>query len=275
MVAAHSLAPPNAVPHGLMGEMHVLDRLMRERPIWRGRTPQGLPDEHIPTGFAELDAVLPARGWIAAGLNEVLVPGDGGGELELLWPMLARASQEAPIVLVAPPSLPYAPAWHAAGVRLDRLHVVRATAREALWAAEQCMRSAACAAVMCWPQVMDDDRPLRRLQVAAESGRCRGVAIRPLQAARNPSPAPLRLAIDPAARQVRVLKCRGANPPPQPIPLARDRDEPGMEGVSFSACRCAGTVDDRSRCRHCAATHGISIDPPSGMRGASPLQRVL
>ena len=62
---------------------------------------------------------------------------------------------------------------------------------------------------------------LRRLQVAAEAGQCHGFAIRPLQAARNASPAPLRIAIEPGPpRQLRVLKCRGANPPARPVPFA-------------------------------------------------------
>lgn len=204
-----------------MGEVHALDELLRERGVWRGRAPVAAPQAGVATGFAALDAVLPAQGWIPSGLNELLVPCDGVGELELLWPVLARATAaDGQVALVAPPYLPYAPAWHAAGVRLDRLHVVRADPREALWAAEQCMRSGACSAVLCWPQGADD-RALRRLQVAAEAGQCHGFAIRPLQAARNPSPAPLRIAIEPGPpRQLRVLKCRGANPPSRPVPFA-------------------------------------------------------
>ena len=204
-----------------MGEVHALDALLRDRPIWRGRAPVAPAQTGLPTGIAPLDAVLPTQGWIPAGLNEILVPCDGVGELELLWPMLALATaQDGQVALVAPPYVPYAPAWHAAGVRLERLHVVRADPREALWAAEQCMRSGACTAVLCWPQAVDD-RALRRLQVAAEAGQCHGVAIRPMQAARNPSPAPLRIAIEPGPpRQLRVLKCRGANPPARPVPFA-------------------------------------------------------
>ncbi|GAB6194706.1 translesion DNA synthesis-associated protein ImuA [Lysobacter xanthus] len=203
-----------------MGEVHALDALLRDRPIWRGRAPVAAPQEGIATGIAALDAVLPAQGWVAAGLNELLVPCDGVGELELLWPVLARATvADGQVALITPPYLPYAPAWHAAGVRLERLHVVRADPREALWAAEQCMRSGACTAVLCWPQTVDD-RALRRLQVAAEAGQCHGFAIRPLQAARNPSPSPLRIAIEPGPpRMLRVLKCRGANPPSRPVPF--------------------------------------------------------
>ncbi|MDW7603455.1 DNA lesion error-prone repair protein ImuA, partial [Stenotrophomonas maltophilia] len=47
---------------------------------------------------------------------------------------------------------------------------------------------------------------------------CLGFVFREAQAARNPSPASLRLQLDHG--QVRVLKCRGGLPPAQPLPLA-------------------------------------------------------
>jgi hypothetical protein len=205
-----------------MGEVHALDRLMRERSVWRGRAPVSPAREGMPTGLAPLDEALPAGGWLRTALNEVLTPGEGFGELELVWPALAKlASARTPIVLVAPPHIPYPPAWHAAGIGLDALHMVQASPRDALWAAEQCLRSGACASVLCWPAT-DDDRLLRRLQVAAETGRCLGFAFRAMHAARNPSPAPLRIAIETSpVRQLRVLKCRGANPPPWPIAFPR------------------------------------------------------
>ncbi len=71
--------------------------------------------------------------------------------------------------------------------------------------------------MLCWPH-QPDDRSLRRLQVAADSGQCLGFVFREAQAARNPSPASLRLQLDHG--QVRVLKCRGGLPPAQPLPLA-------------------------------------------------------
>jgi hypothetical protein len=60
---------------------------------------------------------------------------------------------------------------------------------------------------------------LRRLQVAAETGRALGFAFRPLRAASNPSPAALRIAIEASPRQLRVLKCRGGLAPARPIPF--------------------------------------------------------
>jgi len=198
-----------------------LDGLISQRRVWRGQSSAPVSASEQSTGWAALDAALPARGWPDAALTELLLPADGIGELQLLWPTLARLSQpkDGAIALVAPPWHPYPPAWHAAGVRLGALHVIRTdTPREALWAAEQCLRSGACSAVLCWPQ-QADDRALRRLQVAAETGQALGFAFRPMKAAVNPSPAALRIALDASPRQLRVLKCRGGTPPARAIPF--------------------------------------------------------
>ena len=202
-----------------MGAVVAIDALLEERRVWKGR-PASRPASGQPTGHAGLDAALPIGGWPEGALSEILIPADGVGELRLLWPALARLTQAGErVVLVAPPYVPFAPAWQAAGVDLRQLEVVEtASPRDALWASEQCLRSGSCGAVLCWP-LKADDRALRRLQVAAEAGRTLGFATRPLEAARNPSPAALRIAIDAQPAQLRVLKCRGGLAPPQPIPL--------------------------------------------------------
>jgi hypothetical protein len=196
-----------------------LDALLDERRVWKGRStarPVGLQ----PTGHDALDAALPAGGWPAAALTEILLAANGSAELRLLWPTLARLADSGErIVLIAPPYLPYPQAWQAAGVDLRCLSIVQASDRDALWAAEQCLRSGSCGAVVCWPQQVDD-RALRRLQVAAETGQTLAFACRSLQAAANPSPAALRVAIDLRPLQLRVLKCRGGLAPPAPIPFS-------------------------------------------------------
>ena len=94
-----------------------------------------------------------------------------------MWPALARLSAAGErIVLVAPPHVPYPQAWQNAGVDLRQLSVIQASERDALWAAEQCLRSGSCGAVLCWPHKADD-RALRRLQVAAETGSDPGVRL--------------------------------------------------------------------------------------------------
>lgn len=202
-----------------MARLVQLEEVLASREVWRGRGAPATPAPGVvcPTGLAELDSVLPSKGWPRA-LTEILIPVDGMGELHLLWPALSRLSADGGrIVLVAPPYVPYAPAWQAAGVRLPMLQLIEAPPMDALWAAEQCMRSGTCAAVLCWPRT-SDDRLLRRLQVAAETGGTHGFAIRPLAAVRNPSPAALRIAIEPeGGRRLRVVKCRGGMAPPQPI----------------------------------------------------------
>jgi hypothetical protein len=201
-----------------MSSVVAIDALLHQRRVWKGRHAV-LPPGSQPTGHAELDAVLPAGGWPEAALVEVLIPADGVGELQLVWPTLARLSQAGErVVLVAPPYLPFASAWQNAGVDLRHLQIVRVeTARDALWATEQCLRSGSCGAVLCWPRDADD-RALRRLQVAAESGRSLAFATRPLDAAHHASPAALRIAVDAEPAQWRVLKCRGGLAPVQPIP---------------------------------------------------------
>ena len=203
-----------------MGQVIALDTLLLDRKVWRGQ-PAALPPAMQRTGFAALDAALPSGGWPDAGLSELLLPADGVGELRLLLPTLARLTQaRQDIVLVAPPYLPYPDGWRQAGVDFAHVHLVDATPRDALWATEQCLRAGCVAAVLCWPR-QADDRALRRLQVAAETGQALGFAFRDARAAANPSPAALRIALEQhgASTQLRVLKCRGGLAPTRPIPF--------------------------------------------------------
>ncbi|WP_236204128.1 translesion DNA synthesis-associated protein ImuA [Pseudomonas protegens] len=199
-----------------MGAVVALDSLFNAGRVWKGR-PAAAPASPQPTGHAALDAVLPTGGWPEAALTEILIAAQGLGELQLLWPSLARLSAAGErIVLVAPPFVPYPQAWQNAGVDVRQLSIIQAGERDALWAAEQCLRSGSCGAVLCWPQ-QADDRALRRLQVAAESGQTLAFAYRPLDAAHTPSPAALRIAVQGRPGQLRVLKCRGGLAHPAPI----------------------------------------------------------
>lgn len=198
-----------------------LEQLLDARRLWRGTAAPAVVHDGLATGIDALDAALPGGGWPATSLTEVLIGADGVGELQLLWPALARLTETGNnVVLVAPPYTPHGPAWRTAGVRLSRLIVVHADRTHALWAAEQSLRAGSCGAVVCWPGTADD-RALRRLQVAAETGGTAGFAIRPASTLSNPSPAPVRVAISAAAREVLVVKCRGALPPSRPIPFPR------------------------------------------------------
>lgn len=195
-----------------MGREVALESMLAARTLWHaGRQAVAGGGNGEPTGHAALDVSLPQGGWPRRALTELLLPSVGAGELSLLLPALARMTASgARVVLVAPPCLPYAPAWQAAGIDLAMLEVVEAAPRQALWAQEQCLRSGACAAVLGWPPG-SDERALRRLQVAADAGDCCGFVLRDRRHACNASPAALRLLAEEDGW--RVLKCRGGQPP--------------------------------------------------------------
>lgn len=201
-----------------MGAVVALETLLAAQTLWRAGRAARITAEGESTGHALLDALLPQGGWPRRALTELLLPADGVGELELLFPTLARMTQAGgTVVAVAPPYIPYAPAWQAAGVDLAHLEIVDASPRDALWAFEQCLRSGTCAAVLGWPQKADA-QSLRRLQVAADSGSCLGFAFRDRKHLANPSPAALRLEQANGAWHVR--KCRGGQLPSRDFALA-------------------------------------------------------
>ena len=210
---------PAASGPGVLQPVVALDTLLSERRVWRGQAATPLPAPKQPTGHAALDAVLPWGGWPEAALTELLLPADGIGELRLLLPALARLTQAGhDIAIVAPPYLPYPDGWRRAGVDFAHVHLVDANPRDALWASEQCLRAGCLSAVLSWP-MQADDRALRRLQVAADTGGVMGFVFRDARAERNPSPAALRIAIDSAPARLRVVKCRGAVAPTRSLPF--------------------------------------------------------
>ena len=222
-----------------------LTDILQRQTVWRGGAaatlPAALPATH--TGFAALDAELPGGGWPAGGLTEVLCNAEGIGELQIVLPALAALTSAGHrIAWLAPPYLPYAPALRAAGVRLEGLTVVRAPGRrDALWAAEQALRSGAFHGLLLWlPKASYPE--LRRLAVAAQAGPGFALAFRPPEAGCEASPAVLRLALDPAAPPeklaVRIFKRRGlplAAPLflPHPVPAAK----PAFERSTYALGR--------------------------------------
>jgi protein ImuA len=199
--------------------------------VWTGRQFARPPAPGLPTGFAALDAQLPGGGWPRGSITELLSDSPGLGEIELLLPLLARATPPALNLWIAPPWLPYAPALASRGLALERMLVVRpATPAATLWATRQALASSACHAVLAWL-----DRPdmaaLRRLQLAAEDSGTPLFLFRPLNAARQPSPASLRLQLSaaPAALRVDILKRRGPTAAaPVLLPLERPQKKPGL-----------------------------------------------
>lgn len=210
--------PPQAAS-AVPAQAMALEDLLAARTVWRAGRGGAIQHAGEASGHAALDALLPTAGWPRKALTELLLPADGIGEITLLLPALARMTAAGGrVALVAPPYIPYAPAWQGGGIDLAQLEVIQAKPRDALWAFEQCLRSGAFAAVLGWPRAADE-RALRRLQVAADSGHCCGFALRDARHAINASPAALRLEYRSQTGAWHVRKCRGAQVPSQPLRL--------------------------------------------------------
>ena len=237
--------------------------------VWRGDPRAAHADPSgTPTGFAELDAELPGGGWPAGGLVDLLQPAPAGAELRLLAPLLGAGTAPGlpprPIVCIAPPAEPCAPALAALGIALDRLvWLSPGSVADAAWSAEQALRSAACAAVLWWSSWepprsragIGGSHPAlwRRLHLAAQAGASPLFALRPLALRAQASPAPLRLALTPAAGGVDLLVFKRRGPPmAQPLRLA-------LRGRALDAAAAgSGTVPARPSFADAPSPHGLA-----------------
>ncbi len=204
-----------------MHAINALTDILRHRLVWRAGELARNESPGIPSGFPALDAELPGGGWPTGALTELLPEHEGIGEIRALGPALARLSREGRwLAWIAPPHLPYAPALQAAGIDLARVMIVRTRSpQDTLWALEQALQSGACGAVLGWPQkaaFIPTFTQLRRLQIAAEGSQALALLFRPPLAAREASPAALRLHLQSLRGElaVKILKRRGG-------PLAR------------------------------------------------------
>ncbi|ARP91036.1 cell division protein [Bordetella genomosp. 9] len=179
--------------------------------LWRGTQLAQASRAAVPTGHSALGKELPGGGWSTGVLNELLLPRPGIGEMRLLQPALRALDPQGCIVLIQPPRIPHIAAWTSWGLDPARLLWVNPERpADALWAAEQVLKNAGCAALLCWlPQARPES--LRRLHLAAQGGPTLFFCLRPARAAAQASPAPLRLALTPARNGVMVdiVKRRG------------------------------------------------------------------
>jgi cell division inhibitor SulA len=188
-----------------------LTALLHNPLLWRGdQLAPGV--DALPSGFPDLDRELPGGGWPRGGLTELLADDEGIGELELLLPALAHLVQAgAWIALVAPPHLPYAPAFAGRGIDPARVVVIATTQdQHRWWAAEQVLRANSAGALLFWPHTCNEQR-LRRLQLAAQEGVAPAFVFGGTARAAYSSPAALRIRLSADAAHLRLdlFKRRG------------------------------------------------------------------
>lgn len=192
--------------------------------VWRASQVSSGQGRVIDTGFAGLSAELPGGGWPCGELVELMPACSGMGEIRLLQPALAALPRPGWVALVRPPHIPHVSGWASWYLNPGRLLWVRPqTLADALWATDQLLKSDGCAAVLSWlPRARS--QALRRLHLAAQGHDVLFVVLREPDAAQSPSPAPLRLGLQPVAEGVHVyfIKRRGpARDEPLHVPIHR------------------------------------------------------
>lgn len=194
--------------------------------LWRASQIARSTRKCVETGHMALSNQLPGGGWPTGEMTEVMVQQSGSGEIRLIGPALIKVA-ERKIVLIDPPHPPHAIALAGLGIDVSNvLWIKSSVGADALWAAQTVLKSNSCGAVLMWVNHIRQES-LRRLNLAAQSGENLFWIIRPLAAAQDASPSPLRLTVRPAPEGVTVgfVKRKGpARDEPLFLPLAT----PGM-----------------------------------------------
>lgn len=183
-----------------------LENVLKHPGIWRGRTAVPTPSEALtPSGFTALDQLL-RGGWPRGQLIELAGSPFGCGETGLLLPLVRSCTQEQqPVILVAPPALPWLPGWLQHGVDPRYLLLILAHSdADALWSSEQILQDPSISAVLLWLRG-NDPQGLRRLRLSASrSSTTLSIVYRPETALRQASAAHLRIGWQPAQRHLRL-----------------------------------------------------------------------
>ncbi|MCF6434120.1 translesion DNA synthesis-associated protein ImuA [Pseudoalteromonas sp. MMG022] len=153
----------------------IIDLLQHRQWVWQGSSQAHQPPERVSTCIPLLDIKLqgglPKRGMVE-------VQADNGiGELQIWLPYLQQ--HQHLIVFINPPGCVNAHQFYHLGFEHKQLLVINTgTEIDALWAAEQCLKSSACSVVLLWQSALSIAQA-KRLQLASEQGGCTLFLYRP------------------------------------------------------------------------------------------------
>lgn len=192
--------------------MHdLINQLKDKHLIWQGYK-HSSATEYLPTGFDTLDEKL-GGGFPRHGVVEIQSQ-LGIGELRLLSPHIKSNRSEKVSVFIHPPGQVSAEQLSYVGIEQDKvLIIIPSSAKEALWAAEQCLKSGVCSNVLLWHCSLEVHQA-RRLQVASEQGDCVFFIFKTWQRHTLSLPVSLSMTLlpHPAGLSVRITKRKGGWP---------------------------------------------------------------
>ncbi len=148
--------------------MHnIIEQLEHKRLIWRGNE-QKNQQNILPTGYSELDEKLDG-GLPKNGVIEIQTE-LGIGELRLLKSFMLQHCEERLIAFIQAPGSLSAEFLVSQGFDLTKIIIITPkNHKDALWAAEQCLKSGSCGCVLLWQQSLQVHQA-KRLQVACDTG---------------------------------------------------------------------------------------------------------
>lgn len=143
-----------------------IQQLKSKQWLWQGFREQQKANV-IATGFEEFDKHL-GGGLPEKGIFDVKTP-LGIGEMRLFMPYLANKKGNGLLALISPPATINAEFLISLGIQLSRVIVIMPASQDnALWCAEQCLKSGACSSIVLWTQSIEVSQT-RRLNLAANS----------------------------------------------------------------------------------------------------------
>lgn len=124
----------------------------------------------ISSGFTQVDEALQG-GFPESGLIHIK-SALGLGELRLVLPAVINKSKQQLCVFISPPFQLNTEFLLAQGLCLEQVLLIDGIASEdALWSAEQCAKSGACAGIFMWQQQLQHTQA-KKLELAALKGNC-------------------------------------------------------------------------------------------------------
>lgn len=206
----------------------ILNYLKSKQLVWHGNHVKSALSV-ASSGFSELDLAL-GGGFPEQGVVGIHSP-VGIGELRLLLPCLHARQQNSQklLVFIAAPMQLNSEMLAEYGLPLAQILLIQPdTSQQALWSAEQCLKSGCCQTVLLWQQNLAIHQA-KRLQLAAEQGEALQILLRSQAATRLSLPLSLSLtlAAHPAGLKVHITKRKGGWPRP-PFVLSMRQHWPAL-----------------------------------------------
>lgn len=228
----------------------MLKQLHNQGKVWSADKIQAVV-ETIDSGYPEINQHLHG-GLPREGVIEVQTI-NGIGELRLFLPFLLnllqleRAARQhtRQIVFIAPPAQINALMLLQAAIPLDNLLIISSQKpQESLWAAEQCLKSGCCFAVLLWHQFLTVHQ-VKRLKQAATTGSAVQIIFRSPHSVNLALPVSLSLALEaqPIGLKIQVKKQLGGWPC-QTFTVNMHQHWPNLAEANVEPCKSNGVLSN-------------------------------